>query len=78
MIRGQWLCTTLYSGIKAGSIGFRSGLRPNVVTDDGRLSKIADALLVVERSVGGGLVASLPVHDVGEARKKEACGRPCV
>ena len=78
MIRGQWLCTTLYSGIKAGSIGCISGLRPNVVTDDGRMSKMADALLVVENSVGGGLFTSLPVHDVGDAHRKEACGRPCV
>ena len=49
-----------------------------MVTDNGRLSKMADALFVVENSVGGGLFTSLPVHDVGDARRKEACGRPCV
>lgn len=80
MIREQWLCTTLYSGIKAGSTGFRSGLRPDVVVGDVRLFKvgITDALLRVERSVGRALVVSLPVHDVGEARNDEACGRRCV
>lgn len=68
----------LYSGIKAGSTGFSSGLHLNVVIDDGRLFKGVDALLGLERSVGGRLIASLPVHKVGEAHIIEACGRPCV
>lgn len=80
MIREQWLCTTLYSGIKAGSTGFRSGLRPDALVCDFRLFKddIAGALLRVRRSVDRVLVVPLLVDDVGEARNDEAHGRPCV
>lgn len=80
MIREQWLCTALYFGIKVGSIGLKSGLRPNVVADDGRLLKddLAGALLGPETSVGCLLVASLLVHDIGEAPNHKAYGRPCV
>ena len=78
VVREQWLWTTLYSGIKAGSIGFNSGLPPNAAVDDGRIfmgdvADVADAFLRVGISADGVLIASPPVHDVCEAR-----GRPCV
>ena len=50
-----------------------------MVVDDGRLFEddVVDALLGAETSVGGVSVASL-LHNVGEARNNEACGRACV
>ena len=81
MIREQWLCTTLYSGKRAGSIGFSSGLCPNVAVDDGRVfmgDGDGDACLRAGICVGGVLVASLLVHDVCEAHDCEARGKPCV
>lgn len=69
VVRGQWLCTTLYSGINTDLVGLGRRLGPNTVDDDGRLlgEGIADVLVGVEISVRGVLVASRPVDDVGDA-----------
>ena len=78
--RKQWLCTTLYSGIKAGSISFRSGVCPSMMADGGRHCKddVVGALLGAEMTVVGALVASFPAHDSGQALSNEARGTPCV
>lgn len=70
----------LYSGIKAGSIGPRSGLCPRVMADGDRLFKteVVGALVWAGISVVGVFVASLSMHGSGEALSNEACSTPFV
>ena len=71
---------TLYSGIKAGSIGSRSGLRPSKMAEGGRLFKdeAVGLFLGAGKSVVGVLVASFSMHESRETLSNEACGTPCV
>ena len=65
----------LYSGIKAGPIGLKSGLRPKLIVDGWLLKRdVVDALLWAERSVAKFLVASFAVDDIDEACNDKAHG----